>query len=95
VAVGLTAKGAAPWVLFAGAAKLIVWFALATVKVRVTGAAGLKPAFPAWFAVSVHAPAAASVTVVAATVQTPSVLLVRATGSPEDAIGLTAKGASP
>ena len=50
---------------------------------------------PAWFAVIVHVPAEAMVTVKPATVQTACVEEERLTTSPELAVAVTVKGATP
>src|SRR5919202_907243 len=67
--------------------------ALAIAKVRCTSGAGLKLPSPLCEAVSAHVPAAVRVTVAPETVQAP--VGVRTTGSPEEAVALSANGASP
>ena len=72
---------------------VVAVFSLATANVRLTSAAGLKFALPVCDAVIVHEPAPVTCTVDPATVQLPAAANV--TGSPDDAVALTVKSASP
>lgn len=93
--VALTVNGAVPNVLPANAAKVIVWFALAIVKLRSTSGAGAYVALPACEARIVHVPAATIVTVVPLTVHVGTVRLEKVTVRPEDAVADTVNGALP
>src|SRR5262245_59206186 len=92
-ALALKAKGRSPRCLSAGLAKVMVWSlfcVLVTAKDCMMGVAGLIRALPSCVAVIEQVPVATSVTVLPLTVQTPSVLLVKLTGSPDEALALRA-----
>jgi hypothetical protein len=94
-AVAETEKGALPYVLPESAPNVMVCDALATVKERSTLGAAAYVALPACEARIVQVPAATIVTVLPLTVQTGSVNEENETGSPEEAVAGTAKGALP
>ena len=75
--------------------KLIVWAALATLKLCVTFGAAPKPAFPGWLAVMEQVPAPTMVTVEPDTVQTAEVVDAKLTGRLEDAVAVSVIGAAP
>src|SRR3954463_2385744 len=93
VAVALTAKSGFPMVLFASAAKLMVWSSLPTPNDCETSAAGSKLPSPDCEAVMVQLPAPLICTVVPLTAQSP--LALKLTARPEDAEALTLKSGSP
>ena len=96
LAVATRMNGAAPMATLPGARKVIVWVAaVAIVKVWITGVAAAKLALPACVAVIEQEPGATSVTVLPETVQTPTVVEAKSTGSPELAVAARANGAAP
>jgi hypothetical protein len=68
---------------------------LMTVKLRVTGVAAPKAAFPACVAVMEQVPAATIVTIAPATLQTAAVVEAKLTVRPELAAAVIANGAMP
>src|SRR5207248_10782722 len=94
-AVAPTPNGAAPSGLLASAAKVMVWAALATVKLWLTFGAARYCAFPDCAAWIVHVPAAMSVTMLPLTAHTAVVVDENVTARPEDVVALTANGGSP
>src|ERR1700752_2970567 len=96
VAVALIPKSASPKVLFARAPNVIVWFALAMLKLCCTLDAALVFGSPAGEAVMVQAPAAVIWTVPGdglVTVHCPDAL--KLTGKPELAVAVIPKSGSP
>src|SRR5271154_400988 len=73
----------------------MVWLCWVTWKLWLTGVAAAYVALPACVAWMVHVPAAASVTVSPATVQTADVVEAKLTERPEDAVALSVNGAVP
>jgi hypothetical protein len=94
-AVAVTVNGTALRAWLPSPPKLIVWAALATVKVCVITGADPKLAFPAWLAVMEHVPAPAMVTVEPATVHTAVAFDAKVTVRPEEAVAETPNGAAP
>src|SRR3954468_16557107 len=78
--------------LLASAANVIVCVAFDTVKLRLTLGAVAYVAFPPWEATTVQVPALTSETVVALTVHTDEVVVVKVTGNPDDDVALTVTG---
>ena len=89
LAVAPMVNGAAPMVLSASAAKVLVCDAGFTVKVRVTGGAGSFVASPGWLAVIEQEPPLRIVAVLPETVQMVGVFEAKVTGSPEVAVALS------
>jgi hypothetical protein len=73
-ALAATSNGASPSMWLGTTPKVIVWLALAIVKVRVTSGAGVWSTSPVWRAVMLQLPAPVSATVVPAMVQVPGAL---------------------
>src|SRR3954468_13260376 len=93
VAVAVSSKSASPKRFGSVVPTLIDCGALAIVKVWETSSAGFQvSASPACEAVTVHEPAPVMCTVAVAIVHAP--VAVRVTGSPDDALALTAKSTS-
>ena len=77
------------------AGKEIVWAALLTMNVRLTGGAAANVALPGWEATTVQLPAATRVIVlprVPPDVQTSGVVVVNTTANPDDAVPATVTG---
>ena len=94
-AVPVTVTGDCVEVCVPGAANVIVCAALVTAKLRVTAGAGLNAVLPAWFATTVQVPVVTRVMLaplVPPAVQTAAVVVVKVTGSPDDAVAVTATG---
>src|SRR5258708_749637 len=70
----------------------MVWLALDTVKLRVTGVAAAQFVLPAWVAWMLQVPAVTSVMEFPDTVHTVGVVEARLTGKPELAVALTVNG---
>ena len=91
-AVAVTVTGDCARVRFGNAPSVMVWFALVTVKLRVTDGAALKVPLPACAATTVHVPVFTSVMVdpfVPPAVHTVGVVVVNVTGSPDDGDGMS------
>jgi phage tail protein X len=96
LAVALTLNGAAPRATLLSAPNEMACAAgVETPKDWVTGAAAAKVELPVWLAVMEHVPAARTVTVLPATVQTEGVFEAKVTANPELAVALTLNGATP
>jgi hypothetical protein len=92
LAVAVSASGGERNAIGPGAANVIDCGAGVTVKVCVTGAAGLKFAFPLWLAVMEHEPAPTIAIVIPATVHTAGVFETIVSGKPELAVAFTESG---
>jgi hypothetical protein len=72
--------------------KVIVWLALDTVKLRVTGVAATQFVFPAWVAWMLQVPAVNRATEFPEIEHTVWVVEAKLTGKPEVAVALTVNG---
>ena len=91
-AVGVVVTGVWSSVLLPGLVNVIDWLTWFTVKARVIGVAAAYVPLPGCVAVIEHVPAATSVIWKPVTVQTGSVVDVRTTVRPDDAVGATVTG---
>ena len=94
LAVAFTVKGGSPSALFGKGLNVIVWFALAAVKLWSTSGARLWLALPRCEARTTTAPAPVIVTVFPSTIADPEKIL-KLTGKPELAVASTVNGGSP